>query len=47
MVYLASLNGAELSLSCTQDQRASRVDLDGDFSQVFQELATVAGPPPF
>lgn len=29
-----------------EDQRASRVDLEGDFSQVFQELTTVAGPPP-
>ncbi|KAF8190778.1 hypothetical protein BJ912DRAFT_312820 [Pholiota molesta] len=28
------------------DKRASRVDIDGDFSQVFQELAAVAGPPP-
>ncbi|KAF9486060.1 hypothetical protein BDN70DRAFT_964531 [Pholiota conissans] len=28
------------------DNRASRVDIDGDFSGVFQELAAVAGPPP-
>ena len=46
MTYLDNLNRAELTLSCNQDQRASRVDLDGDFSQVFQELAAVAGPPP-
>ncbi|KAF8806597.1 hypothetical protein BYT27DRAFT_7168044 [Phlegmacium glaucopus] len=30
-----------------QDKRASRVDVDGNFSQVFQELVAVAGPPPF
>ncbi|KAF8963649.1 hypothetical protein BDZ97DRAFT_1919647 [Flammula alnicola] len=29
-----------------QDKRASRVDIDGDFSQVFQELTAVGGPPP-
>ncbi|KAF9560986.1 hypothetical protein CPC08DRAFT_762378 [Agrocybe pediades] len=46
-------NGAQRSMEylavwhkTPQERRASRVDLDGDFMGIFQELTSFGGPPP-